>query len=192
VTVRTSAEGHEFDPRVSLALEKILVERDYFVLASLFRDDPKRLEESLKKLEKMIAANHATESLDKLCAYCDRRALLWLLHPFSRGRVFKDALWSNNPGAGSIRDLLGMTARKLGCLTKKLNEVATLLDTVNEQAEFSSLLKLSKELYPVWRLPRTLRTCTRVLQYAAKHFAGNTHIYQTIAKARLTSYVLER
>jgi hypothetical protein len=51
---------------------------------------------------------------------------------------------------------------------------------------------MSKPLYPAGRLPQTLRTCARVFQYAAKHFAGNAHIYDSIAKARLTSYVLTK
>jgi hypothetical protein len=71
-------------------------------------------------------------------------------------------------------------------------EVASQLHSVNGRAEFSALLMLSHDLHPVYQLPRTLRTGARVLQSAAKHFGGNTHIYDSIAKARLTSFVLAK
>jgi hypothetical protein len=180
----------EFDPRVPLALERALVRHDYAVLWAIIKDDPERLRDGLEKLAKTVADNGATDCLDVLCdAHCDRWALLWLLHPFSRGRVFGNVLWSNKSGPSSIEILFGMTSKDLKKLLKKLKEVTSQLDIVDKQVEFSSLLKVSRELYPVSRLPKTLRTCAGVLQYAAKHFAGNAHIYDNIAKARLTSYV---
>jgi len=182
----TAAMDGEFDPRVPLTLEKALVRYDYAMLSSMLKDDPEALRNGLDKLKKQVGDHGATDSLNKLCpSSCDRRALLWLLHPFSRPRVFAEALWSSGPGPGSIESLRGLGSEELRSLTKKMYEVASQLDGVNGQAEFSALLMLSKELYPVYRLPRTLRTGARVMQYAAKHFAGNTHIYDNIAKARL-------
>jgi hypothetical protein len=192
----TATAADEFDlpsnnPRIPLALEKVLVERDYAVLLSMVRDDPERLREGLKKIETTIADNGAADCLNDLCdAHCERRALLWLLHPFSRPRTFKDALWSEKPGPGSMEAFFGLDSKKLDSLTKELNAVASQLDIVKEQVEFSSLLVLNKSLYPVWRLPQTLRTCADLLRDTSKNFAGNAHIYDSIAKARLTSYVL--
>ena len=189
----TSAVDDEFDPRAPLALEKVLVRNDYAVLSSMLKDDPKTLCKGLDELDEKIANHMATGSLDKLCpSSCDRRALLWLLHPFSRPRIFAKALWSNRSGPGSTESFIGLTSQELHDLTKKMNEVASQLDRVNGQAEFSALLLMSRELYRVYRLPRTLRTGARVMQYAAKHFAGNTHIYESIAMARLTSFVLAK
>jgi len=180
-----------FNARIPLALERVLVERDYAVLAYMVRDDPGKLREGLKKLETTIADNGATDCLNDLCdAHCDRSALLWLLHPFSRNRIFKNALWSEAPGPGSMEAFFGLTSKKINRLTKELNAAASQLDIVKEQVEFSSLLVLSKSLYPVWRLPQTLRTCAELLQDSSKNFAGNAHTYDNIAKARLTSYVL--
>jgi hypothetical protein len=184
---------NEFDPRVPLALEREVVSNDYAVLSSMLKDDPKALRDGLSKLEKQVADHSATDYLNKLCASsCDQRALLWLLHPFSRPRLFADALWSSSPGPGSIESLLGLGSEELHRLTKRMTEVASQLDRVNEQNEFSALLMKSKALCPVYLLPRTLRTGARIMQYAAKHFAGNSHIYDNIAKARLTSYVLAK
>jgi hypothetical protein len=190
----TAVMDKEFDPRVPLALEKVLVRNDYAVLSSMLKNDSEALRKGLSELEEKIAKHLATDSLSRLCpSICDRRALLWLLHPFSRPRVFAQASWSSSsPGPGSIESLLGLGSGELRSLTKKMNEVASQLDRVNGQAEFSALLMMSKELYPVYRLPRALRAGARVMQYAAKHFAGNTHIYDNIAKARLTSFVLAK
>jgi hypothetical protein len=186
-----ASSATSFDPRIPLALERVIVERDYAVLSSMVRDNPERLREGLKKLETTIVDNGATDCLNDLCnAHCDRWALLWLLHPFSRNRIFKNALWSEAPGPGSMEAFFGLTSKKMNRLTKELNAVASQLDIVKAQAEFSSLLVLSKSLYPVWRLPQTLRTCAKLLQDSSKNFAGNAHIYDSIAKARLTSYVL--
>jgi hypothetical protein len=174
-------------------LEKVIVDRDYYVLFSMFRDDPERLRKGLDKLEKMVVDNGAADCLNNLCAaHCDRRALLWLLHPFSRELVFKDALWSETPGPRSMKAFFGLNPKELGSLIKELKAVTSQLDIVNGQVEFSWLLKLNKQFYPVSRLPHTLRTCATVLKYAAEHFAGNSHIYHNIAKARLTSYVLAK
>jgi hypothetical protein len=157
----------------------------------MVRHDPEKLREGLEKLKKTIADNGAADCLNDLCAaQCDRRALLWLLRPFSRAQIFKDKLWSEKPSPGSMEAFFGLTSKKLDALTKELNAVATQLDVVKGQVEFSSLVMLSKPLYPVWRLPQTLRTCAKLFQDASKHFAGNAHIYDSIAKARLTSYVL--
>jgi hypothetical protein len=194
VKKRTTAVAvDKFDPRVPLALERVIIERDYYVLSSMLRDDPERLRQGLDKLEKIVADNGAADCLDNLCAtHCDRRALLWLLHPFSREPVFREALWSEKPGPGSMKAFFGLNPKKLGSLMEELRAVASQLDGVNGQVEFSSLLMLNKQFYPVVRLPQTLRTCARLLQYAAEHFAGNSHIYHNIAKARLTSYVLAK
>jgi hypothetical protein len=190
---KTTVARDGFDPRVPLALERVLVERDYFVLSSMLKDDPKRLCQGLEKLEKTIADNGATDSLDDLCAaHCDRRVLLWLLHPFSKARVFKDALWSEQPGPRTVEAFFGLTSKDLDSLIKDMNAVAGQLDIVNGKVEFSSLLMMNKQLYPVWRLPHTLRTGVTVLQCASTHFARNTHIYHNIAKARLTSYVIAK
>ena len=164
----TTAVDGEFDPRVPLALERVLVEHDYAVLSSMVKDDPETLRKGLERLEKEIANHSATDSLNKLCPNsCDRRALLWFLHPFSRPRVFAEALWSSGPGPGSTDSLLGLTSEELHDVTKTMNQVALQLDRVNGQAEFSALLMMSRELYPIYRLPRTLRTGARVMQYAA-------------------------
>lgn len=190
---KTAQANQEFDPRIPLSLERVIVDRDYAVLSSMCQDYPGTLDAGLGELERMIAASHATDCLDKLCSdHCDRRALLWLLHPFSRAPVFKNALWSEKPGPGSVEELLGLTSKELEMLINNLNADACKLDIVNSQADFSALLMLNRQLYPVARLPQTLRTCIRVLEYAARHFADHAHIYDNIAKARLTSYVLAK
>jgi hypothetical protein len=190
---KRAAGANEFDPRISLALERILVEHDYAVLSSMRKDDAEGLSDGLNELEQMITENGATDRMDELReAHCNRWALLWLLHPFSRGRVFKDALWSNKPGAGSIKAFFGLTSRDLERLTRNLNEVASQLDIVNGKIEFSSLLMMDRQLYPVRRLPRTLRLCAGLFLHAAQYFARSSHIYDNIAKARLTSYVLTK
>jgi hypothetical protein len=159
----------------------------------MLKDDPKRLRRGLKRLETKIAKNGAIDRLDELCAaHCDRRVLLWLLRPFSKTRVFKHALWSEQPGPGTVKAFFGLTSKELDSLIKDMNAVAGQLDIVNGKVEFSSLLMMNRRLYPVWRLPHTLRTGIKVLRYASTHFTRNTHIYHNIAKARLTSYVKEK
>lgn len=186
-----ASSAASFDPRIPLALERAIVKCDYDVLSFMVREDPDRLREGFKKLKTTIAENGATDCLEDLCdARCDRSTLLWLLRPFSRGQIFKDQLWPEKPGPGSIEAFFGLSSKKLDSLTKELTAVAGQLDIVREQVEFSRLLMVSKEFNPVGRLPKTLRTCASLFQYAAKHFAGNAHIYDSIAKARLTSYVL--
>ena len=65
----TTAEvGKELDPRVFLALEKVLVRNDYVVLSSMLKDDREALRKGLDKLEKKIADHFATDSLEELCA----------------------------------------------------------------------------------------------------------------------------
>ena len=190
---RTLKRVDEFDPRISLSLEKVLVQMDYSVLLSLLRDSPDELKKGLEKLEKVVHQHGAVSNLDALCAArCERRALLWLLHPFSREPIFADARWSIEKGPRSIKTLFGITSKELKDLTKHLDEIAGQIQIVNDQAEFGSLLILSKPIYPAWRLPRTLRTYAKLLRYAARHFAGNSHIYRNIAKARLTAYVKSR
>src|SRR6266849_2310834 len=104
----------EFDPRVPLALEKVLVMVDYSVLLSLLKDNPAKLRKGLEELERIIREQGAASDLDKLCAAnCDRRALLWLLHPFSKEPIFGDARWSNKPGPESIKAFFGITSSEL-------------------------------------------------------------------------------
>jgi hypothetical protein len=180
----------QFDPRVSLAPERVLVDLDYRVLLSLLKDSPDKLRQGLEELERMIRKSGAVSYLDRLCAAnCDRRALLWLLHPFVPEPVFKIARWSSKRGAGPADVFLGITSKERKKLINKLSEVATQVEIVNAQPQFGSLLMLSRSLYPTSRLPRTLRTYAKLLRYAARYFAGNSHIYDSVAKARLTTYV---
>jgi len=186
------AGDDEFDPRVSLAWEKLLVQRDYERLSSLKRSNPDELREGLEKLEKVIREEGALGHLDKLrLVKRDRRVLLWLLHPFSNESIFRNVASSNKPGIGSIKALFGVSSKELRRLIKKLNELAIQIETVNEQSEFSDLLGTGP-LYPAWRLPRTLRTYSRLLRYGARHFAANSDIFHNVAKARLTSFVTSR
>jgi hypothetical protein len=189
---KAAVEGDdEFDPRVPLAWEKLLVKLDYELLSSLKRNRPDQLRAGLQELERKIGAEGATIYLDKLCSVgCDRRDLMWLLHPFSKEPNFKDA-GSFKPGIGSIKSLFGISSKDLRRLINKINELATQIESVNEQPEFGALLG-TRPLYPAWRLPRTLRTYVKLLQYGARHFAANSHIFHNIAKARLTSYVESR
>jgi len=64
----------EFDPRVPLALERVLVELDYCVLLSLLKDNPDKLRTGLEELEKAIleqgAANDHPASATKTEAAC--------------------------------------------------------------------------------------------------------------------------
>lgn len=186
------AGDDEFDFRVSLAWERLVVQRDYHLLAFLKRSSPDELREGLEKLKKMIREQGATSHLDKLCSLgCNRGDLLWLLHPFSNEPIFKDGGSSNKPGIGSIEVLFGISSKKLRRLIKKLNELATQVERVNEQPEFGALLG-TPPLYPAWRLPRTLRTYAKLLRYGARYFASNSDIFHNIAKARLTSYIGSR
>jgi hypothetical protein len=186
------AGDDEFDPRVPLAWEKLLVQLDNELLSSLKRNSPDEFRAGLQKLERKIGAEGATVYLDKLCSVgCDRRDLLWLLHPLSKEPIFKDVGSSNKPGIGSIEGLFGISSKDLRRLIKKINELAAQLESVNEQPEFAALLG-THPLYPAWRLPRTLRTYAKLLNYGARHFAANSHIFHNIAKARLTSYIESR
>jgi hypothetical protein len=185
------AGDDEFDPRVPLAWERLLVQRDYDLLSSL-KGRPEVLRTGLVKLENIIHEEGASSVLEALCSLrCDRGDLLWLLHPFSTEVIFKDSAWSNKPGIGSLKALFGISPKKLQKLIKKLNELATQIEPLNEQSEFADLLA-TRPLHAARRLPRTLRTYARLLGYGAKYLAANSDIFYNIAKARLTSYVESR
>jgi hypothetical protein len=183
----------EYDPRVPLSLERVLVGLDYFVLSSLSKDSPDELRNGLKTLEELVREHEAVKYLNSLCeANCDRRAVLWLLHPFLAKPIFPDTRWSKTRGYGSTKAFFGIGSKELDILCRRIEEIAASLRIVIDRPEFGSLLMLDKQLYPVWRLPRTLRTCSKIMRYGARHFAGNSHIYNNIAKARLTTYVKAR
>ena len=117
---RADGTNEEFEARISLAPERILVRLDYHALSSLLKDSPEELCRGLEELERTIQDGNINH-LDTLCEKgCDRRAVLWLLHPFSAKPIFRNARWSNERGAGPAHVFLGITSKLQKRLVKKL------------------------------------------------------------------------
>ena len=190
VAVAKSKGGitEEFDPRISLIVERMIIRRDYELRSHLLRHDPAELKAGLRRVEGMMKTKIAVADLDKLClANCDWDFLLWLLYPLSSKSVFPK-VQSASQLVGSLEDIFGLTSRDFSRLLSSLDALGKQIECLNERAIFDSLF--SGPWRHAGRLPRTLREYARLLQYAAQHFAGNAQGYDNVAKARLTSYVL--
>jgi hypothetical protein len=177
-----------FDPRISLILERLIIRRDNELRSRLLQHVPDQLREGLGRIDSMIHENGAAEDLDKLCtANCDRNILLWLLHPLSSKPVFPK-IQPASPLAGSVEDLFGLKSKGFNRFLSSLDALAKQIECLNEQTIFDGLF--TGPWLHAGRLPRTLREYARLLRYAVRHFAGHAQGYHNVAKARLTSYVL--
>jgi hypothetical protein len=187
-------EQNDIQRLVTTSLEQSLVEGDYALLSVLREYSPDQLRLGMGRLESLITNWGADKDLEDLClANCAREEILWLLHWFPKKAIFhSNDGWLDKPGVKTTKALLGLTPGQLRGFVSHLNKIAIRIELVNHKFEFGVLLATSKQLFPLWHLQRLVRAYAALLQDAARHFAGGSHIYHNVAKARLTTYVLHK
>lgn len=178
-----------------LWIEQALVWVDFASLKALDHLDRKECEKGLAMIEEAIERGSEKSSLVALCsAGCQKEYLLWLLHSLSPQPVFPtlDGVFYT-PGPRKAEALFKQKSVDFRKHLEQIKKVADKIEWLNLNFEFGYLLPIGgEELRTFWKLPATMRDYAKLMDYVLRHFGHGSEGLHSLAKARLTFYVMHR